>query len=98
MTNTKENEEVNKEISSDELKRVSGGLGADITIVSSGGAYKRVNNLKTGAFPVDVNAVVSSGPGSGSGLTKADFERANKRNAIGSDLSDQVMDRNLGAT
>ncbi|KZR78696.1 hypothetical protein [Prochlorococcus marinus] len=64
MTDPKENEEINEELSTDDLKAVSGGLRGQ---GSSGDTVK-------GGSSEDLLA----GQGSGSGLTKADFERANK--------------------
>ena len=62
MTNPTENEEINEELSTDELKSVSGGIQA-------GG--------------VEVEFRSKSPHGSGSGKTKADFERANKYGGSG---------------
>ncbi|KZR64645.1 MULTISPECIES: CCRG-2 family RiPP [Prochlorococcus] len=71
MTNPKENEEMNEELSADELKSVSGGLRGQ---GSSGDTVK-------GGSSEDFLA----GHGSGSGMTKADFEKANKTGLAGWD-------------
>ena len=67
MADPKENEEVNEELSTDELKDVSGGLRVQIesSFVDKGG--------EDGACLPSCVA-----QGSGSGKTKADFERDNK--------------------
>ncbi|KZR76497.1 bacteriocin [Prochlorococcus marinus] len=96
MTDPKENEELNEELSTDELKSVSGGAKIhgkqrDLPGGSSSFVYNEPN---PGAPPF----VAPDPKGSGSGMNIKDWKRANKRSAIGSDLSDQVMDRNLGAT
>ncbi len=75
MTDPKENEEINEELSTDELKDVSGGI---VSEVGMDGAmndnrfapWKGPGTLSIGDVP--------KGPGSGSGKTKADFERDNK--------------------
>ena len=88
MTDPKENEEINEELSTDDLKSVSGGFTQDNHPV-----YCFSNRIQIDTTPIFIP------PGTGSGMTVQDWKRANKRNAIGSDLSDQVMmDRNLGAT
>ena len=73
------NEEINEELSTDELKSVSGG-----GLASSPLGKKELNWSEICDVGLSVRA-----EGSGSGMSKADFERANKRNAIGADLSDR---------
>ncbi|KZR62593.1 MULTISPECIES: CCRG-2 family RiPP [Prochlorococcus] len=68
MADPKENEEPNEELSIDELKAVSGG-----GLASSPIGKKELNWGEI----CDVGASVRA-EGSGSGMTKADFERANK--------------------
>ncbi|CAE20413.1 possible DNA polymerase III beta subunit, cent [Prochlorococcus marinus str. MIT 9313] len=89
MTDPKENEEINEELSTDELKRVSGGFGEN----DPGVAVEQTtftNNRNSNTLPEGSGyAAGASNPylsqGSGSGLTKADFERANKRHGVVAD-------------
>ena len=65
MTDPTENEEINEELSTDELKSVSGGMSVD-----SGASY--LEDL-AGNFTERVTA-----QGSGSGMTKDDYRKANR--------------------
>ncbi|KZR78275.1 hypothetical protein PMIT1320_00125 [Prochlorococcus marinus str. MIT 1320] len=95
MTDPKENEEINEELSTDELKSVSGGAkihGKQIGIPSPS---------LTVNIP-DSSGVLERGDGdfrnskaSGSGMTKVDFERVNKRHGVvGS--TDGASDHRMG--
>lgn len=78
MTNPKENE--SEELSTDELKSISGGMSVD-----SGATYVAGNYT---ALPGLGDAYLQSPQGSGSGMTKDDY-RKSKRNQIGADLTDK---------
>ena len=84
MADPKENEEINEELSTDELKSVSGGMTARIpdhgnpAVVGEDalkGNRTSINWREDGANRLS-NGIDAKG--SGSGMTKADFERANK--------------------
>ena len=81
MTDPKENEEINEELSVDELKSVSGGAafikGEQLTVQQRD--------------PFDPQ-------GSGSGMSKADFERANKTGFSSADVLTQSGTSDHGAT
>ena len=64
---TESNEEINEELSTDQLKSVSGGFPGPISQKGSQGEDR---------FPIDPK-------GSGSGMTRRDFERANKSSIVG---------------
>ena len=67
MTDPKENKEIRDELSTEELKSVSGGLTRELML--------KGNNLSE---ICDVGTSLRKPHGSGSGMTKADFERVNK--------------------
>ena len=68
MTDTKGNEEINKALSTDELKSVSGG-----GLASSPISKKELNLSEI----CDVGASVRKAEGSGSGMTKGDWKKRN---------------------
>ena len=69
ITDPKENEEINEELSNEELKSVSGGLRVQIrsSFMDKGGAFS------------DACLPSCAAQGSGSGLTKADWDRKIRR-------------------
>ena len=71
MTDPKENKDISDELSSEELKSMCGGLTRELML-------KR-NNLHE---ICDVGTSLRKLHGSGSGMTKGDFERANKNGWI----------------
>ena len=71
MTDPTENEEINEELSTDELKSVSGG-------VFDGGDGEDELKVYGGGYTDSGRFKDPKGPGSGSGMTRVDFERANK--------------------
>ena len=71
MTDPKENEALSEEISSDELKSVSGGISDEPVI-------RKLRKVDSKYAISDEPAFSPKAEGSGSGMTKADFERANK--------------------
>ena len=78
MTNPKENEEINEELSIDELKSVSGGISDEPVI-------RKLRKVDSKFAISDEPAFSPKATGSGSGMTKADFERANKRHGVVAD-------------
>ncbi|WP_413357988.1 bacteriocin [Prochlorococcus sp. MIT 1201] len=66
-------EEINEELSTDELKNVSGGI-----VIRGNDTMLRGNGPSKWGEICDVGASLRNPQGSGSGMTKADFERANK--------------------
>ena len=76
MTDPKENEEINEELSTDELKDVSGGW--SWTMDQEGSAYREVQSER----PFDPR-------GSGSGMTKDDYRKSKRNQGIGADLTDK---------
>ena len=67
MTKPKENEELNEELSTDELKSVSGGFSVDAS--SSSTSFADTNPHR------DQGHLLKSPKGSGSGLTTQDWEK-----------------------
>ncbi|KZR64646.1 MULTISPECIES: CCRG-2 family RiPP [Prochlorococcus] len=70
----KTNEEINEELSTDELKSVSGGI-----VIRDNDTMLRPSKLSE---ICDVGTSLRKPHGSGSGMTKADFERANKSGVV----------------
>ena len=67
MTDPKENEQINEELSTDELKSVSGGI-----VIRDNGTMLRPSKLSE---ICDVGTSLRKPHGSGSGMTKADFDQ-----------------------
>ena len=72
MTEPKESEEVNEEVSSEELKSVSGGI-------SDEPAFRKLSKVDSKSAISDEPAFSPKPEGSGSGMTKGDWKKANKR-------------------
>jgi hypothetical protein len=75
MTDPKENEAINGELSIDELKSVSGGISDESVI-------RKLRKVDSKYAISDEPAFSPKPEGSGSGMTKSDFERANKNGWI----------------
>ena len=73
------NEEINEELSTDELKSVSGGV-----VIRGNDTMLRPSKLEE---ICDVGTSLRKPHGSGSGMTKADWERANKTGLAGWDTT-----------
>ncbi len=72
MTEPKENEEVNDELSSEEMKSVSGGI-------SDEPAFRKLSKVDSKYAISDEPAFSPKPEGSGSGLTKGDWDRKIRR-------------------
>ncbi|KZR68771.1 hypothetical protein PMIT1313_02395 [Prochlorococcus marinus str. MIT 1313] len=70
MTDPKENEELSKELSIDELKSVSGGISDEPVI-------RKLRKVDPKHAISDEPCFSQKAQGSGSGLTKADWKKAN---------------------
>ncbi|KZR65310.1 MULTISPECIES: CCRG-2 family RiPP [Prochlorococcus] len=68
MTDPKEKEEINEELSIDELKSVSGGI-----VIRGNGTMLKGNNL---AEICDVGTSLRNPQGSGSGMTRRDYDKS----------------------
>ena len=71
MAEPKENEEINEELSSEEMKSVSGGI-------SDEPAFRKLSKVDSKYAISDEPAFSPKPEGSGSGMTKGDWEKANK--------------------
>ena len=71
MTNPTENEEINEELSTEELKSVSGGF-----IFQNGKGV--LDSINQGGYPGGSGIIVTNGHGTGSGMTKADWKKRNR--------------------
>ena len=72
MTEPKENEEINEELSSEEMKSVSGGI-------SDEPAFRKLSKVDSKYAISDEPAFSPKPEGSGSGLTKGDWDRKIRR-------------------
>ena len=72
MTEPKENEEINEELSSEEMKSVSGGI-------SDEPAFRKLSKVGSKYAISDEPAFSPKPEGSGSGLTKGDWDRKIRR-------------------
>ncbi|WP_063416452.1 CCRG-2 family RiPP [Prochlorococcus marinus] len=91
MADPKENEEINEELSVDELKSVSGGLLVQktVNIVSSTAGSRAYDPASSGSGLIEAgDADYRNTKAAGSGMTVQDWNRANK-----SGLAAEIVDR-----
>ena len=84
MTNPTENEELNEELSTDELKSVSGGISDEPVI-------RKLRKVDSKFAISDEPCFSPKAQGSGSGKTKADFERDNKYGGSGEGYDGSIL-------
>ena len=81
MTDPTENEEINEELSTDELKSVSGGLtidkDGDLHFVESAFTDASGNSISSLRNPID-----PKGSGSGSGMTNEDYKKSKEKRRV----------------
>ena len=82
MTDPTENEEINEELSTDELKSVSGGFGVGDVLGFEGtfplpGGVANIQTLRPSTYTeIDENGTLTNPHGSGFGGTREDWEKS----------------------